>query len=86
MHGLRWRGKMYANYNQVELWSARSQLPVYFISLLLIFNSDPNSRVCRKKLPFLSCCFWLSVELNPQPTLIPRFLHTWRHPGASNTE
>lgn len=25
---------MYANYNQVKLWSAKSQLPMYFISLL----------------------------------------------------
>lgn len=52
---------MYANYNQVKLWSAKSQLLVYFISLLkylavfLIprYVQPQNRRAGWKILPFL---------------------------------
>lgn len=91
MHDLRWKGKICKLQSSQIVVSQKSITRVFYLTPL-IFNSVSNSkvcsaqirRVCRKKLPFLSYCFWLWVELNPQPTLIPHFLHKWRHPGTSN--
>ena len=67
---------MYANYNQVKLWSAKSQLPVYFISLLkyLAVFLIPSSVCHRTEEVAGKGCFFFVVQryLDPSSDLRSR--------------